>query len=119
VEEPVRVVGYFAVSVAAAERAMLPTARLRRAQPDRVPLLLLARLAVDAGWQGRGLGSALLADALRRCVSASQIVGARAVVSHAIDEEAAFFYERHGFLRSPSGERVLLMPMETARSLWV
>jgi len=65
----------------------------------------------------RGLGSALLADALRRCLAASEIAGARGVVAHAIDEEAARFYEGHGFVRSPLGERVMLMPIETVRDL--
>ena len=54
---------------------------------------------------------------LRRCLRASEIAGARGVVAHAIDEAAVGFYERHGFLRSPLGERVMLMPIETVRSL--
>jgi len=80
-------------------------------------LLLIGRLAVDAQWRGRGLGSALLADALRRCLAASEIAGVRGIVAHAIDETAVGFYERHGFILSPLGERVMLMPIETARSL--
>jgi hypothetical protein len=58
-----------------------------------------------------------LADALRRCLAASEIVGARGVVAHAIDEAAVGFYERHGLVRSLLGERVMLMPIETVRSL--
>jgi GNAT superfamily N-acetyltransferase len=85
--------------------------------PMQVPLLLIGRLAVDLGWQRRGLGSALLADALRRCIAASTIAGIRGIVAHAIDEPAATFYEGHGFIRSPLGERVMLMPIETARAL--
>jgi hypothetical protein len=57
----------------------------------------------------RGLGSALLADALGSCLAASEIAGVRSVVAHAIDEEAARFYEGHGFVRSPSRERVMLI----------
>jgi len=85
--------------------------------PEQMPLLLIGRLADDAQWQGRGLGSALLADALRRCLAASEIADVRGVVAHAIDEAALGFYERHGFIRSPLGERVMLMPIETVRSL--
>jgi GNAT superfamily N-acetyltransferase len=85
--------------------------------PEQVPLILIGRLAVDAEWRGRGVGSALLVDALRRCLAASEIAGARGVVAHAIDESAVDFYERHGFVRSPLGERVMLMPIETVRSL--
>ena len=75
------------------------------AMPEQVPLLLIGRLAVDAQYRGQGIGSALLADSLRRCLAASEIAGARAVIAHAIDDAAARFYERHGFIRSPLGER--------------
>jgi GNAT superfamily N-acetyltransferase len=116
-EEPERVVGYFSIAAAVEQRAALPSAKLRRGMPEQVPLLLIGRLAVDTQWQGRGLGSALLGDALRRCLAASVIAGARGVVAHAIDEAAVGFYERHGFIRSPLGERVMLMPIETLRTL--
>jgi len=113
--EPERVVGYFSIAAAVEQRNALPSAKLRRGMPEQVPLLLIGRLAVDAPW--RGLGSALLGDALKRCLAASEIAGIRAVVAHAIDEAAVGFYERHGFIRSPLGERVMLMPIETVRSL--
>jgi GNAT superfamily N-acetyltransferase len=116
-DEPDRVVGYFTISAALEQRTALPSAKLRRGMPEQVPLLLIGRLAVDAEWQGRGLGSALLVDALRRCFAASEIAGAGGVVTHAIDDAAVSFYERHGFVRSPLGERVLLMPIETVQSL--
>jgi GNAT superfamily N-acetyltransferase len=115
--EPDRVVGYFAISTAVEERNALPSAKLRRGMPEEVPLLLIGRLAVDAEWRGRGVGSALLIDALRRCLAASEIAGARGVVAHAVDDAAADFYERHGFVRCPLGERVMLMAIETVRSL--
>jgi GNAT superfamily N-acetyltransferase len=115
--EPDRVVGYFSISTAVEQRNVLPSAKLRRGLPAQVPLLLIGRLAVDQQYQGRGLGAALLADALRRCLAASEIAGVRGIIAHAIDEAAVDFYERHGFIRSPLGERVMLMPIETARSL--
>lgn len=108
-----RVVGYYAIATAMEQRAALPSAKLRRGMPDQVPLLLIGRLAVDRSFQGIGLGSSLLADALRRCHAASSIAGARGVVAHAIDDDAVRFYEKHGFVRSPLGERVMLMAMET------
>jgi len=108
--EPDRVVGYVSIATAVEQRNALPSAKLRRGMPEQVPLLLIGRLAVDAEWRGRGLGSALLIDALRRCLAASEVAGARGVVAHAIDEAAVAFYERHGFVRSPLGERVMLMP---------
>jgi GNAT superfamily N-acetyltransferase len=115
--EPNRVAGYFCISAAVEQRAAMPSAKLRRGLPEQVPLLLIGRLAVDAQWQGRGLGSALLVDASRRCLAASKIVGARGIVAHAIDAAALRFYERHGFIRSPLGDRVMLMPMEVVRML--
>ena len=63
--EPDRVVGYFSISAAVEQRNALPSAKIRRGMPEQVPLLLIGRLTVDAQWQRRGLGSALLADALR------------------------------------------------------
>ena len=116
-DEPDRVVGYFSISAAIEQRRILPSAKLRRDMPEQVPLLLIGRLAVDATWRNRGVGSALLADALRRCLAGSEIAGVRGIIAHAIDEAAVGFYERHGFIRSPLGERVMLMPIETVRSL--
>src|SRR5947209_5990418 len=59
-----------------------------------------------------------LADALRRCLAASEIAGVRAVVAHAIDDDAVQFYQRHGFLRSTLGERVMLLPIEAVRAVF-
>lgn len=114
---PERVVGYCAIATAMEQRAALPSAKLRRGMPDQVPLLLIGRLAVDKGFQGIGLGRSLLADALRRCRAASAIAGARGVVAHAIDDNAVRFYEKHGFVRSPLGERVMLMAMESVAAM--
>jgi len=114
---PQRIVGYYTITTAMEQRAALPSAKLRRAMPEQVPLLLIARLAVDREWQGLGLGGDLLGDALRRCFAASVIAGARGIAVHAIDEAAAGFYERHGFLRSPLGELTLILPIETLRGI--
>lgn len=113
-----RVVGYHAISTAMEERIALPIAKLRRGMPEQVPLLLIGRLAVDQTVQGRGLGTDLLSDALRRCLVVSEIAGVRAVVAHAIDDDAVGFYQRHGFIQSPLGERVMLMSIETVQSLF-
>lgn len=98
------------------ERQALPRAKLRRNMPLRIPLLLIGRLAVDASVQGRGLGGDLLADAIRRCCAASEIAGIRAIVAHAIDEDAVRFYQHYAFVLSPLGERVMLLPIETAKA---
>jgi len=115
---PLRVVGYYAISTAMEQRVALPSAKMRRGMPEKVPMLLIGRLAIDRAFRGIGLGTELVSDALRRCLAASDIAGARAVVAHAIDEDAVGFYERHGFLLSPLGERVMLMPIETVRALF-
>lgn len=116
-EEPTRVVGYYAISTAMVQRSALPTAKLRRGMPDEIPLLLIGRLAVDADYQGRKLGSDLLIDALRRCVIAAETAGARGVITHAIDDAAMAFYERHGFVRCALTERTMLMPIEIVHAL--
>lgn len=116
---PLRVVGYYAISTAMEERQALPSAKLRRGMPLQVPLLLIGRLALDTSVQGRGLGADLLADAVRRCCAAADIAGARAILAHAIDDDAVGFYLRHGFVQSTLGERVMLLPIETARAALV
>ncbi len=112
-----RVVGYYTISTASEQRGALPSAKPRRNMPDPIPLLLIGRLAIDQSFQGRGLGADLLLDAIRRCLAAAEIVGARGLLAHAIDDEAVRFYEKYGFVQSPLGERVMLLPIETARVL--
>ena len=92
-----RIVGYYALAMGSVEHRTAPS-RLRRGQPDPIPVLLLARLAIDRSEQGRGLGADLLRDALIRAVAGARQYGARAVIVDAIDDEAAAFYTGHGFL---------------------
>lgn len=115
--ESSRVIGYYTISAASAQRGALPSAKLRRNMPDPIPLLLIGRFAIDRSFQGQGLGADLLVDAIRRCLAAAEIVGARGLLAHAIDEEAVRFYEKYGFVQSPLGERVMVLPLETARAL--
>lgn len=90
------VVGYSSLCAGSVQHEGAPGA-LRRNAPDPIPVIVLARLAVLSEEQGSGLGKALLADAMKRAAKASAIIGARALVVHALDESAARFYERHGF----------------------
>jgi len=69
------------------------------------------------GNQGKGLGANLLHDGVRRCFEVSEIAGVRAIVTHAIDDDAVRFYRRYGFILSPLGERVMLLPIEAARAV--
>lgn len=91
------------------------TGAVRRNMPAPIPVVILARLAVDQGLQGQGIGRALLKDALLRTLQAGEMIGVRAMLIHALDEEAAAFYERFGFARSPIDELVLMMPLKAVR----
>jgi len=96
-----QVIGYFSLTMGSVKRAEAP-ARLVRGLPGYpVGMVLLARLAVARGEQGRGLGAQLLAEALRKAVTAGEIAAARLVVVDAIDEKAANFYAHHGFVEVP------------------
>ena len=103
-----RVVGFYALSAASAARVGLPGA-LRRNAPDPVPLLLLGQLAVDRDCQGRGLGGTLLLDAAQRAVGALRYVGFRAVATHPIDDRAAAFYSRYGWVPIPDSHPPLMV----------
>lgn len=95
-----RVVGYYALAAGAVAQADA-TGRTRRNMPNPVPVMVLGRLAIDTNFQGRGLGRALLRDALLRTLQAADIAGIRAMLVHAISDEAKRFYERCGFQPSP------------------
>jgi GNAT superfamily N-acetyltransferase len=92
-----RVVGFYALAMGSVEHRSAPS-RLRRGQPNPIPVLLLARLAIDRSEQGHGLGADLLRDALVRAITGARQFGARAVIVDAIDDGAVAFYAHHGFL---------------------
>jgi len=96
-----RVVGFYALAMAAVERERA-TRKVARGGPRVIPVALLARLGVDVTEQGRGLGPALLKDAIGRAAQAAEAVGARALLAHAKDEGARRFYEHFGFEPSPT-----------------
>ena len=105
-----RVAGYYALAAGAVSRSAATT-RVRRNMPDPVPVLVLARLAVDRGMQDRQLGAALLQDAVKRAVSVSQNAGVRALLVHALDESAKAFYLHYGFCESPLHPLTLMLPL--------
>jgi GNAT superfamily N-acetyltransferase len=96
-----RVVAYYALASGAIAQASVP-GRFRRNMPDPVPVVVLARLAVDRNLQGRGLGRALFRDAAQRVAHAADTIGIRGIVVHAISEEARKFYITLGFDPCPA-----------------
>jgi len=109
------VAGYYCLSASSLARSDA-TSNLRRNMPDPIPVILIGRLAVDRGFQGRGLGVSLLQDAILKGVDASRIVGARAIVVYAISESAEKFYAKFGFTRVPGSERVMYITMADAEA---
>ena len=108
-----RVVGYYSLAAGAVSRN-LATRGVRRNMPGPVPVLVLARLAVERNAQGMQLGAALLQDAVNRAVSVSQNAGVRALLVHALDDKAKQFYLHYGFVESPLHPLTLMLPLHTA-----
>lgn len=108
------VVGYYALAVGAVIAAEAP-GKVRRNMPDPIPVMVLGRLAIDQTRQSQGLGSALLRDAILRTLQAAEIGGIRALLVHALDDEAARFYQHHGFMPSPSDPATLMITLKDAR----
>lgn len=82
-----------------------------------VPVVILARLAVDMSWKGKGLGAALVVDAMRRVLNAADIAGVRAMVVHAKDDDAARFYEHLGFIPFPGKMLTLYRLLKDIRAM--
>ncbi len=110
------VVGYYSLCAGSVRPEEAPGRVSKGLARRPIGVILLARLAVDAREQGRGLGEALLKDALLRILSAAEAIGARAVLVHAIDERARGFYERFGFERSPIDEFELMLLTKDLRA---
>lgn len=113
--EGLKVVGYYCLASGALAHGQAPPP-LRRNMPDPIPLAILGRLAVDQSWQGKGLGVALLQDAVLRAAQAADILGIRGVLAHALSAPAKAFYEHHGFIASPTQPMTLILSLKPARS---
>ncbi len=107
VHEAGRVVSYYGLAPTAVVPNVLPRSIRTGQPPDPVPCLLLGQLATDVGWAGRGIGTGLVKHALERCVAAAKLVGGRALMVNAIDEDAAAFWKRRGFLVSRDDPLIL------------
>jgi predicted N-acetyltransferase YhbS len=113
-----RVAGYFSLTVSQIDTLDAPE-RMRKGMGQyTVPVVILARLAVCPRDQGRGIGCGLLQDAIRRTLLIAEQAGIRAMLTHPLDEEAARFYTRFGFIASPLRDRQMLLLLKDARR-WV
>jgi GNAT superfamily N-acetyltransferase len=110
-----RVAGYYALTARSVHKHESPQRIAKGLTNHPVGVVLLARLAVDVDEQGRGLGKALLFDALKRVEEAADIVGVRAVLVHAIDEAARRFYEHFNFDPSPVDPFHLMLLLKNLR----
>ena len=110
------VIGYYCLSAGAISHEAAPKA-LRRNMPDPLPVLLLGRLAIDQRFHNRGLGQALLRDAMLRCVHIANETGVFVILVHALSESAKRFYLSRGFVESPLQPMTLMVTMATVRSI--
>lgn len=106
--------GYYAMAAGAVSHQMA-TSSVRRNMPDPVPVMVLARLAVDRRAQGVKLGASLLQDAVNRAVAVSSNAGVRALLVHALHDRAKQFYEHYGFLVSPAHPMTLMLRLNTVK----
>ncbi len=113
IADSTHIVGYYCLSSGGLDLTDAPGS-IRRNMPDPVPIAVLGRLAVDVTWQGKGLGVALLQDAVLRTGQAAAILGIRGLLVHAISDEAKAFYERYGFQASPKNPMTLVLSLKMA-----
>ena len=110
-----RVVGYYMLAYGSVEHEQASPRVRKGLARHPIPVMVLARLAVDRSHQGQGLGKGLLRDALLRTLQAADIAGLRAVLVHAKDENAKEFYSRFGFEPSPVDEFHLMLLLKDLR----
>ena len=106
-----QVLAYYALAAGAVSHQESPGS-IRRNMPDPVPVMVLARLAVDQRLQGQQVGGALLKDALQRALTVAQNIGVRALLVHALNDRAREFYTHYGFVTSPANPMTLMLPLD-------
>ncbi len=110
-----QVIGYYALATGSVEHREAPK-KIRRNMPNPIPVMVLGRLAVDQQWRQAGLGRGLLKDAVLRTLSVSRQAGIKALLVHALSEDARAFYAGNGFLESPLDPMTLAIPLRDAAS---
>ena len=110
------VIGYHCLAAGALGHAEAPSSvRRNRPDPDPVPVLVLGRLAIHKDHHQKGIGTALLGDAIRRAIQAAEIAGVTALLVHALSEPARRFYQSRGFIESPIKPMTLCMLLATVK----
>lgn len=109
-----QVIAYYCISAGGMNHVDAP-GPIRRNMPDPIPMAIIGRLAVDQNYQGRGLGPALLRDAVTRIGQAAHIMGVRGILVQAIDEDAKGFYEAFGFVPSTTTPMILILPVAQSK----
>lgn len=112
-----RVSGYCSLTVGQVDTLEAPVRIRKGVGQDAFAVVILTRLAVSRRDQGRGIGCALLQDAIRRTLLLAGKVGIRGMLAHPVDEDAAEFYRRFGFIASPLREQQLLLRLADAHKL--
>jgi predicted N-acetyltransferase YhbS len=112
-----RIVGYYTLVVGHVEYSDAPERLTKGLARHPVPIMLLARLAIAISWQGKGLGSGLLKDAMLRTLQAADIAGIRAFAVHAKDDQTKAFYEHFDFIASPVDPYHLFRLLKDLRAL--
>ena len=108
------VIGYYCLAAGALGHGEAPSV-LRRNRPDPIPVLVLGRLAIHKTHQQSGIGTALVSDAIRRAVQASEIAGITALLVHALSENAKRFYRSRGFVESPIKPMTMCLLLSTVK----
>jgi len=114
--DELRVVGYYALASSSVASAAAPPGRFQPNMPDPVPVVVLARLAVDQEYQGKDIGRALFQDAARRVLYAAEAIGIRGLIVHTVSEKAKAFYLRLGLDPSPLDPMTLLVTIADLRA---
>ena len=112
-----RVIGYYSLAVGAVTHDEAPPRVTKGLPLHPIPIMILARLAVDKRQQGKGIGKGLLKDALRRTAQAADIAGIRALVVHAKDDKARAWYEQFDFEPSPTDPLHLFLLMKDIKKI--
>ena len=106
-----RVIALYTLAAGSVSHVGAPS-KLKRNSVDPIPVVLLGRLAVDEKHQGKGLGADLLRDAILRSLRIAEDVGVRALLVHALDDDAVAFYKKFEFIASPMDPRTLMLPLD-------